>query len=95
MLISVWKYSDDGDFAYWNGHWYKSRGGQTIYIDDSPIADYPTSPFYVPPVPNGAWHPRPPSKDLCKQYCDCNARSSQATSMNDQCDCVSKCTGGK
>lgn len=92
---SFWR--DRGDFAYWNGDWFKCGGGKTCSIDDRPIDDYPDDPGYLPPVdeddnPNN-WHPGPPGKDLCQQYCDCNADSSRSGEMKDQCDCVDKCMG--
>ncbi len=88
---------DRGDFAYWNGDWFKCRGGMTCSIDDRPIDDYSDASNYLPPV--GAvdfydnWHPDPPGEDLCKQYCDCNAKSSRIGEMKDQCDCIDKCRG--
>jgi RHS repeat-associated protein len=87
------RWRDRGDYAYWNGHWFRCRGGMRCSIDDRPIAEYPNSPNYLPPVEEGGMKPRPPEIDLCRQYCDCNANSSRNGEMNDQCDCLDKCMG--
>ncbi len=94
QCTSYWR--DHGDFAYWNGYWYKCRGGYTCSIDDREISEYPDDPNYLPPIDRDSvkdnWHPKPPSEGLCKQYCDCNEKSSKHGSMNDKCECIQKCS---
>ena len=91
------RWRDRGDFAYWNGDWFKCKGGYTCWIDDRPINKYPYSKVYIPPVnqTENDWRPSSPNRILCKQYCDCNAKSIRRYEFRDQCDCLTKCTEGK
>jgi len=89
-----WFY-DDGDFAWWNGDWFKCPGGNTCYIDDRPPDDYAGKPGYLPPLPpNDKRRPgTQPSPSVCKEYCDCQKQSKYNGSFKDSCDCEKKCTG--
>jgi RHS repeat-associated protein len=86
---------DDGDFGWWNGDWFKCRGGHTCYIDDRPPDDYAGKPGYLPPLgPKDPNRPTiPPSPSMCKAYCDCQKKSKYNGSFKDSCDCEKKCAG--
>ena len=49
---------------------------------------------YVPPYhpsEEPPWYPDPPSEELCREYCSCNQKSTQAIYFKDHCDCLRKC----
>ena len=85
---------DDGDFAYWNGHWFKCGGGRTCTIDDRPPDDYSRGRNYQSPVRPGDGRPSPPPKDMCKKYCECQRKSRHKRAFDDARDCVRKCLNG-